>query len=183
MDIPARNAIVGSIFQGWRRKIGLMTLVLALACMSGWVRSLTTRDDISFPSRKQKTSAGFLATSDALVSSNGLMLWGRIYEESTNPTDRYIDSGPTYPLWKTALPTAYTFDEPEMKWRWRWCGFGICEPSDQRVVGVWESILIVSYGMFGVPMTLISVWLILPHSRNPTEGKKEGPFEALPQTK
>jgi hypothetical protein len=156
-------------------------LVLALALMSGWLRSLTTRDDIIFPDRKQKTSAGFLVTSDDLASSNGLMLWGRICEESTNPADRYIDLGPAYPLWKTALPTTYTFDDPELKWRWRWWGFGICENSDQRVVGVWESILIVPYWMIAVPLTLICVWLIPLRSRKLTELRKEGPNEALPQ--
>ena len=166
---------MSDIFRGWRRKIGLMTLLLALVFMSGWVRSLTTRDDISFPSRKQKTSTGFLVTSDDLVSSNGLMLWGRSNEESTNPTDRYIDLRSAYPLWKTALPTTYTFDDPELKWRWRWYGFGICEYSDPRVVGVWESILVVPYWMIAVPLTLISVWLILPRSGKPTERKNEEP--------
>ena len=42
---------MGSFFQGWRRKIGLMTLLLALVFMSGWVRSFITGDFVTFPAR------------------------------------------------------------------------------------------------------------------------------------
>ena len=51
------------------------------------------------------------------------------------------------------------------------------------MVGVWESILVVPYWMITIPLTLISACLILPRSRKPTERKKEGPNDALPQTK
>jgi hypothetical protein len=38
-----------TFFLGWRRKAGIITLVMALAMMGVWIRSLTTRDVIQLP--------------------------------------------------------------------------------------------------------------------------------------
>ena len=35
---------MGDFFHGWRRKIGVVTLVMALVFVSGWVRSLCAED-------------------------------------------------------------------------------------------------------------------------------------------
>ena len=174
---------MSDIFQGWRRKFGLTTLLLALVFMSGWVRSLNTGDHLSFPPEVRKTTSTSIIHLDELYSASGLMMWGRSFEESTdeiNPNE--LRSRLAYPFWVTVSPTT-NLDDPQLKWRWRWCGFGICEYNDQRVVGVWESILVVPYWMITIPLTLISAFLILPRSRKPTERTKEGPNEALPQTK
>jgi hypothetical protein len=37
---------MGEFFKPWRRKIGCVTLVMALVFMLGWVRSLVVQDDI-----------------------------------------------------------------------------------------------------------------------------------------
>lgn len=42
---------MGSFFQGWRKKVGLATLIMALAFMGGWLRSLSIVDLVVFPSR------------------------------------------------------------------------------------------------------------------------------------
>ena len=39
---------MGFVFRGWRRKLGLVTLVMASLFMVGWVRSLTTTDCFRF---------------------------------------------------------------------------------------------------------------------------------------
>ena len=39
---------MGDFFQGWRRKVGLLTLLMACVFMAGWVRSLFMRDDFGF---------------------------------------------------------------------------------------------------------------------------------------
>ena len=38
---------MGDFFRGWRRKIGLLSLVLALLFMGVWVRSLSVMDVIN----------------------------------------------------------------------------------------------------------------------------------------
>ncbi len=42
---------MGGFFHGWRRKIGLLTLMMACLFAAGWVRSLSTIDMLAFPSR------------------------------------------------------------------------------------------------------------------------------------
>jgi hypothetical protein len=45
----SEKEIVGNFFKGWRRKIGISTLVIALTFMVGWVRSLSIIDVFNFP--------------------------------------------------------------------------------------------------------------------------------------
>ena len=159
------------IFQGWRRKIGLTTLLLAIVCMSGWVRSFTTGDFVTFPASKQKTNAGVLFTLGGLLSSNGMIVWDTMYEESTDPNDFNVDVGSAYPSWGTAPGDKPNLNDPKLKWRWRWNGLGVCDFDAERTEGVWGSTLVVPYWMISIPLTVISVCLILPRSRKPTEHK------------
>ena len=39
---------MGNFFRGWRRKLGVVTLLLACVAMGGWVRSLVIKDRIDF---------------------------------------------------------------------------------------------------------------------------------------
>ena len=134
---------MGSIFQGWRRKIGLMTLVLALAFMSGWVRSFNTGDFVTLPARKQKTEAGVLFTLSGLASSNGMIVWYSMYEESTDPDDFNIDVGSAYPSWGTSPKNKPNPNDPKLKLRWRWYGLGVCDFDAERTEGVWGRTLFV----------------------------------------
>ena len=38
-----------TFFHGWRRQAGVVTLVMALALMSGWIRSLSVTDSCQLP--------------------------------------------------------------------------------------------------------------------------------------
>ncbi len=170
---------MGSFFQGWYRKIGLATLLLALVFMSGWVRSFITGDFVTFPTRKQKTDAGVRFILGGLASLNGIIVWDTMYEESTDPDDFDIDVGSAYPSWGTYPTNKPNLNDPKLKWRWRWYGLGVCDFDEERSEGVWGSSVVVPYWMIAVPLTLISVWLIRPRSRKRTERKKEGANEAL----
>ena len=59
---------MSDLFQGWRRKIGLTTLLLALVFMSGWVRSLNTGDYVSFPPKVRKATSTSVVYLDELYS-------------------------------------------------------------------------------------------------------------------
>ena len=45
-------------FRGWRRKVGVLTLVMALGFMAGWVRSSFSRDWIRLHSGKHWVEFG-----------------------------------------------------------------------------------------------------------------------------
>ncbi len=164
---------MGSFFQGWYRKIGLATLLLALVFMSGWVRSFITGDFVTFPTRKQKTDAGVRFILDGLASLNGIIVWDTMYEESTEPDDFDIDVGSAYPSWGTYPTNKPNLNDPKLKWRWRWNGVGVYDFDEERSEGVWGSTLVVPYWMIAVPLTLISVWLIRPNSTKSNQHEKE----------
>src|SRR4051794_20138993 len=53
-------------FKPWRRKIGVLTLVITCVFMTGWMRSFATWDGIQIPSDESFCQ---------LVSQKGVMAW------------------------------------------------------------------------------------------------------------
>jgi hypothetical protein len=60
---------MGDFFKGWRRKFGLLNLLMACAFSTGWIRSLTIRDSIEL------YSGSF--TVQEWASFNGLLSWSK----------------------------------------------------------------------------------------------------------
>ena len=64
---------MGEFFKGWRRKVGVVTLAMALVFMGGWVRSLVIDDFMEFPfaddslSPTQETFSGLATRNQSLV--------------------------------------------------------------------------------------------------------------------
>jgi len=58
---------VGEFFKPTRRKLGVMTLVIACVFAAGWMRSLFFIDGISFTSGKD--------TTESFVSAGGFASW------------------------------------------------------------------------------------------------------------
>ena len=67
---------MGDIFKGWRRKIGVLTLVLACAFMIGWVRSVFCEDVLTLINFPRQWAV------DSLSGHFGLFTW-------ENPEDRF----------------------------------------------------------------------------------------------
>jgi hypothetical protein len=61
-----------TFFHGWRRKAGVVALVMALALMGGWIRSYALLDDVSFSTPWR---------SHCIVSASGKLSWVAGYEE------------------------------------------------------------------------------------------------------
>lgn len=47
------HSTMHNVFRGWRRKTGVVTLVMALAFVGGWIRSLSVTDSCQFPVRNR----------------------------------------------------------------------------------------------------------------------------------
>ena len=86
--------LMGEFVNGWRRKIGSLTLLIALAFTGLWVRSFSTTDDHVTVWRNH-----------SLYSHNGAISWNISSHDEMKPAE---DVQP---------PTIVH------KWRWEWGGF------------------------------------------------------------
>lgn len=146
---------MGDFFKGWRRKVGVVTLIVACVFMGGWICALQDIRDIAvFPSGKH--------TFEQFVSGESSISWIRIYDEDvirTTPEFKRIDFSDD-PSWHNGA-----FLDPRIEWDLHWCGFGagrIGGPPDRNWLKVcW----VIPYWSVVVPLTLISFWLLLfkPH--------------------
>lgn len=157
---------MGEFFKGWRRRIGLLTLLISCVFMVGWVRSQNFVDLVVFPGKifPKGNSIFSCASTDSAVECQ--RLWG--------DSDASNFSG----VWKSfpndAHQRAHRHDGYISEWHRGWCGFLIDEgrwgqPTTHRL-RVW----VVPYWSIVIPLTLLSAWLLLskPRVAKPTAGPK-----------
>jgi hypothetical protein len=140
-----------TFFHGWRRKAGLVTLVMSCVLVAGWIRSFRFRDSIEFPSwQRDETIPG-------IASDNQSISW------------QFVRASVSY----SAVPSADWF-------RWRFVTkyspqipFEVVE--DQTVYGFGRKIeeydrgyssytrtqYLVPYWAMVIPLTLLSAYLLL----------------------
>ncbi len=155
-------------FQGWRRKVGCVTLLMACLFMTGWVRGLFFVDFLWFPGEKGAYLHQVMFTRNMAIfqksvslSSDFLLPW----DEETF----YVNS---YPRWQWRPSDDMGFllaNYPKVTWRCRVSGFDIVEASadDDIYRGTFVAI---PYFSIITPLTLLSAWLLLSKPRvvNPT---------------
>ncbi len=138
-------------FQGWRRKIGVVTLVMACFFMAGWMRSLTLNECVMIQFRKEWSEefasfdASLIWTSHRTTLASGL--FPVFYSNH-----RSDDDG----VWKRQL---------FVQWRWRLLGFG--HGSDDGGAKSIRNLIIhtspstvtvVPYWSIVIPLTLLSAY-------------------------
>ena len=142
-------------FYDWRRKIGVMTLVMACVFAAGWVRSRTANDYVIIPTN----SAGFLVGSDihgfCWIKSENLdypEVWYELYGpgvsfEFNAPYQRPID----YNAEATCS---------------QWLGFQAIQ-INSNILRVRDRDLkwVLPYWSIVIPLTLLSAWLLLSKPR------------------
>ena len=138
------GGIMGAFFKGWKRKVGVLTLVMALILTRMWIRSASIGDELTFPIGTQ--------WDDCVASNNQCLVWGR-YRPDFRPAHR------PFPQWRTIPPINWD-DPPNSDVRWRYLGFGIVDRNNERL-----SYLLIPYWSITIPLTLISAFLLLtkPH--------------------
>jgi hypothetical protein len=136
---------MGEFFKGRRRKLGAVTLLMALVFMGGWVRSLYIMDTFAF-SRMPKELL--------LVSVDGVVGW-----QTFSKTD--IGSLFDEFRWHAQKPKSIDdiFNHAKSLNKWRWNGFGVMQLDNSTTLGC------IPYWSIVIPLTLLSSFLLLikPH--------------------
>lgn len=146
--------------RGWRRKLGLTTLVLAFAFLALWMRSYGKPKLFKIPTGP--------LTSHWLVSFGPDLWWARVVplgkileapaDSAGEMFDEYTESQIEYLIAKEWEK------EPEIEWKWKLLGFGVGhfqrEPSQffRLELTLWA----LPYWSLVIPLTLLSACLIIP---------------------
>jgi hypothetical protein len=154
---------MGEFFKTWRRKIGVVVLVLAGFCMAAWLRSYTSTDDvITFTSNYQ------------LYSHNGSVSWNVIsadplaFDLAMSLSGIEITNRLEQPDSESLLAGFSIGLSPRIQWHREFCGFVACEVSTlgRRTLQYW-----VPYWSFATPLALLSAYLILWNPRRKADSK------------
>ncbi len=165
---------MGDFFHGWRRKIGVVTLMMAVVFATVWARGFVVLDEIWYDVRGHGKKWDRL-----FVSNQGYML---LRDESVNGLELQWK-----PMWrKRPLQLFETFENivrtdfafrqhAETVWEREWNGFHFGErhrkrpnkPHD-RTLSYW----VIPHWSIVMPLTLLSAWLLLSKPRVAKEPPK-----------
>jgi hypothetical protein len=143
---------MGEFFKGWRRQLGLRTLVVACVFMAGWVRSLTTTD--------QLIGKEFFGQLHSFGSQSGAFYWIRL-----KPCLPPVPATPPIPdLDRHSLARKLGFLDIEIRQNsggmTMLAGNGIGVP----------------YWIITIPLTILSAFLLLSKPRPSTPKKTPEPI-------
>jgi len=176
---------MGGYFQPLRRKIGMMILLTACVVMMGWVRSLTYTDEI-------QVFLGQNTVHQLISNKSGLAwvsTWGAITDRQGNvlqcarvlrkPHHWMFFEPSRMSYWETSTVLdaeekgdvfGYSFDRsfPAARWYWKCIGFcfGTEDNPPERA-----AFLTAPYWSLTIPLTLISLWLLLSKPRKSNQMK------------
>jgi hypothetical protein len=116
------------LFRGWRRKVGCVTLVMALMLIAVWIRSFRGTDIVNLNSIPN-TSLTFISERSGIV-----FLW--MHNEAPHFTDGRIDA--SYFLFGQNLRLNQIMPpELQPEWRFQWLGFQYGTARDIKGAAVW----------------------------------------------
>ena len=139
---------MGEFFKGWRRKFGVVTLVMACGFMLFWARSFDEGAIFWF-----RTSSHWW---EFVGSMHGLLIFGSKHD----PVIQSFSS-----RW-TIIPSSNEWLDNWWIAEWRWSGFSSCESlriADQPsvVARMWT----LPYWFIVLPLTMLSTYLLLTKPR------------------
>ena len=162
---------MGEYFKGWRRKIGVVTLLMASVFMGCWIRSLSC-DDVLDAWVTRNSCCHF-------ISSNSSLAVSYAWEQADEPNvkiqilpaiqEALMDSSKlvdwkSFPLEETVEETAVDY----FAWDWDFRGISFAaenhDPIHVRALLVPDAYIV-------VPLTLISFWLLFSKPRNSNQNK------------
>jgi len=164
---------MSEFFKGWRWKVGVVMLGIALLFLGAWIRSLSFLDRIDL-----RWAPDYSAT-ESLLSMDGCLGWIEGFEQ-TVPFDPGSEARASsklvmrVPEWVTynrhgrsQLPADSSCGSPIANWCWRWCRFGICTEDGTLAGGSFCRMRywLVPYWSIVIPLTLLSAYLLLARPR------------------
>lgn len=154
---------MGDFVHGWKRKIGCVTLMMALVFTLGWIRSFAIRDVVALP----RTD-----TEEVFSSSYQSLSWlSYRFSSPESPVFLVRHDGTDTAKWFTPqirLGSRLIWDDAEIRWRWRWCGFGEGEVQAIATDGNKNTFRVIPYWFLTIPLTLTSAFLLLTKPRKST---------------
>lgn len=152
---------MGEFFKPWRRRCGVVTLVMAYVFATGWVRSLSFFEGITCPTGT-RMAFGLISNNQHVLFIAGLF-GGR---------DSYIVAGFPELDWdsRQVEELSEIYAESDMSWRFGWRYFGVHYSQRQGA-----TFCIFPYWSVTIPLTLISLWLLITKSRKSTQSKISEP--------
>lgn len=142
-------------FKSWRRKIGVVPLVMGCLFAAGWVRSLNCEDAVVICCNSHQEYT--------LFSSSGLFGMTDSYERL--PVQR--QHWPMFDSSTKRLFAPAVFADTRLTWHWKRWGFGCVEYLGFRSNGCRFVHWFFPYWSVVIPLTLLSVWMLL--SKPPTK--------------
>jgi hypothetical protein len=154
-------------FRGWRRKAGVLTLVLACVFMAGWIRSQSMFDQFCYP-----TSTWYVE----FDSFKGLLHWNTVTvagDISDHPFAHppFGHSQVDAPKLSISLLPIVNYLSPHgwsFRSRWEMPEFAFAVATKGNVT---MSVLAFPYWSIVIPLTLLSAYLLLikPRAKQPPE--------------
>jgi hypothetical protein len=145
-------------FKPWRRKFGVVTLVIACVLAAGWVRSLMVLD--SFYSINPQFRASYQGAFCVVFHSHGGWVSGWLLGGTETRSDF------TRPNWhRIPAHKAKSFENTrdDLSWKALVVGVGFGTPSTGNPLK--RSIWYFRYSSIVIPLTLLSAWLLLSKVR------------------
>jgi hypothetical protein len=162
------EAIMGGFFNGWKRKVGVLTLLMALLLMAGWVRSNLRFDQVTIDCVPHQIRVGaidgmlflLIATPEFDRPPAGpLFEWNSVKSSLASPNGVPLPYDP----WRVY----------DVGWRWDWAGFHFGEGESPMQMMIREHLksYFVPYWSIVIPLTLLSAYLLLTKPRQSTSDK------------
>ena len=148
---------MGEFFKGWRRKVGVLTLVTACVFMGGWVRSYTTTDIVRVWTGKKRV--------DEFNSDFSRLAWVRWENYQSIPAFCTSEEA-------NELDLFHCYGVPCLS-HWYEFKYG----SEQYEHGSFRRVVwMIPYWSVIVPLALISFWLFLSNPRKSPPKKMTEPI-------
>lgn len=144
---------MGSDFKLLRRRVGVVTLLLACVFAAGWMRSLYVVDRTSFST--SRTSALGIRSSNASLAFQSY--------RSEFPL-RVVQGAEDRVVIRAPGSIMFNFSEEYITWYAHGFGFGIAE-ENRAEFSTSYSLYVFPYWSIVIPLTALSAWLLLSNSR------------------
>ena len=161
---------MGGFFNGWRRKTGCVTLVMALVFTGGWVKSFTREDEIAITVFQRR---------QCFDSMSGLINWWAWDDPSPCERCEWLSStdhcnndltqksSRDFGRQEKKLIAEFRFDSESISSQVYLNVDGDVELNDDESIAASLRKSIIPYWYIVLPLTAISAWLLLTKRSNP----------------